>query len=297
VPVFRALVAALALAAAIAAPSGSAQRVAGKQFLSFVRGPSIFVTSNSGVATRVLRGKASGNERDSNDIWYSEPAWSKDGLLAVTRGGYPTGSHWYADVAVVRKGKKWLWFEGTSAVSGAPAWAPDGRRIVFVGYGWSDGGGLYIQKLSAREAFELTSQHDDVDDTPTWSPDGSTIAFARTLNGKTRIYLVRPNGTGLRRLTTAEGWSPSWSPDGKRLAFDNGKRLGIVDADGRHLRYLPGPNGLRVNPAWSPDGKTIAFVRYRSAQSDTGDIWLVAPSGKEMRIFVTNASQPAWTTG
>jgi len=50
--------------------------------------------------------------------------------------------------------------------------------------------------------------------TPAWSPDGDWIAFASNHEGNYDIYLIRPDGSGLRRLTQSPeaelsvGWGP-----------------------------------------------------------------------------------------
>jgi Tol biopolymer transport system component len=56
---------------------------------------------------------------------------------------------------------------------------------------------------------------------PRWSPDGLLIAFFSStpdaLGGD--VYVVRPDGSGLRRLTTGDSSSrPEWTGDG-RIVF------------------------------------------------------------------------------
>ena len=46
---------------------------------------------------------------------------------------------------------------------------------------------------------------------PSFSPDGQWIAFYSLAQTASRIYLVRPNGTGLRRLGPA-GTDPVFRP-------------------------------------------------------------------------------------
>ena len=60
------------------------------------------------------------------------------------------------------------------------------------------------------------------DTTPAWSPDGRLIAFASDRAGpfNTEIYVMRPDGRGVRRLTRTAGGdavlgddsTPAWSP-------------------------------------------------------------------------------------
>lgn len=73
---------------------------------------------------------------------------------------------------------------------------------------------------------------------PDWSPDGQWIAFASDRSGELEIWVVRPDGSGLKQVTSGPGsktW-PSWSPDGKRILYtgshEGRQGLWIVGADG-----------------------------------------------------------------
>jgi Tol biopolymer transport system component len=74
---------------------------------------------------------------------------------------------------------------------------------------------------------------------PSCSPDRRWIAFqSRPDRSSERIteaiYLIRPDGTGLRRLTdmsTSDGY-PAWSPDSSRIAYSAGERLSVMNAGG-----------------------------------------------------------------
>ena len=52
---------------------------------------------------------------------------------------------------------------------------------------------------------------------PSFSPDGSAITFERFRPGRSEIYRVNVDGSGLRRLTSgANDRQPNWSPKGDR---------------------------------------------------------------------------------
>jgi len=56
---------------------------------------------------------------------------------------------------------------------------------------------------------------------PRWSPDGKTVAFHSTRKGGAQIWLMHPDGSNARQLTTlaAEADGVIFSPDGKKLIF------------------------------------------------------------------------------
>jgi TolB protein len=113
------------------------------------------------------------------------------------------------------------------------ALSPDGRSLAFV----SSRGGqadVWILDLATRKPRNLT-HHPAGDFRPSWSPDGQWLAFSSdrdsehpripkgdfTLRHSTEIYIVKADGSGLRRITRGGEYagSPAWSPDGSKLAF------------------------------------------------------------------------------
>src|ERR687895_2844660 len=81
------------------------------------------------------------------------------------------------------------------------------------------------------------------------------------------LFVVRPDGSGLRRLTRRGGAEPAWAPDGKRIAFARGRNVYVMRADGSRLRRLTRRGG--VTPVWSPDGKWLLFHRTGSYAGGT----------------------------
>jgi TolB protein len=150
-----------------------------------------------------------------------------------------------------------------------PSWAPDGHRIVFAEHYQ-----LFVIDANSRKPRRIT--HDPaLKRDPVWSPSGTEIAYVvSTLDTTTNvggtygcglIYVVRPDGTGRRRLSprSACDSGPVWSPDGSKLAFDRADRGGddlyVMTRTGtRSRRIAYRPNGFD-SFAWASDSKRLAF--------------------------------------
>lgn len=181
----------------------------------------------------------------------SDPDWSPDGRRIAFASSDKLGSRRF-DVHLVD-------FDGTHERellrrAESPAWSPDGQKIAFVrrpNPTRSDDSSIYIASADGSAARRITGRFSD---DPAWSPDGRRIAFASGLSGAGDIYVMRTNGTGLRRLThggDVDG-EPTWSPDGTRIAF---ARFGIhnglfsVNLATKRLRRMTSP-GYAGQPHW-----------------------------------------------
>ena len=153
--------------------------------------------------------------------------------------------------------------------------APDGQAIVFDLLG-----DLYTIPMAGGQATRITSGT-PWDGMPRWSPDGTTIAFISDRDGGDNLWLVSPDGTGLRKLTGEVDntlSSPAWSPDGSYLVV---RRFGPYPTAENYLTNVPlwmyhvgGGSGTRVYPgdasakstntgaAFGPDGRTLYFSSH-----------------------------------
>ena len=170
------------------------------------------------------------------------------------------------------------------------AFSPDGSRIVFVSTRIGGRANLWILDVATHTAKPLTSGNGG-DFRPSWSPDGAWIAFSsdRDSNfppGGTRwerlhladIYLIHPDGTGLKRISQHGGFcgSPKWMQDSKAVvtycmsAEDTlTYRFGSEDGDNQLLKIdivsgatvpvAAGP-GVKLLPSILPSGE-IAYLR------------------------------------
>ena len=141
---------------------------------------------------------------------------------------------------------------------------------------------------------------------PTWSPNGARIAFTRS-DLDTQIYVMKRNGTGLRRLTTdpqGASYQPDWSPDGTRIAFvdergDNADSY-VMNADGTHVTRLTTDPAADLSPDWSPDGHSIVFASYRNSpeDDDLAQIYVMNADGSGQHRVVIDADddiRPEWS--
>jgi TolB protein len=129
------------------------------------------------------------------------------------------------------------------------AWAqfsPDGTEITFTRYGPSGRSAIFIVNVDGTGAHRLTDW-DLGAAAASYHPDGSLLAFnsysESSLGKSGNIYTIRPDGTGLTKLTenhdggASNAFGPSWSPDGTQITF------GQVPPDGNGDIYVMNPDG------------------------------------------------------
>jgi len=98
---------------------------------------------------------------------------------------------------------------------------------------------------------------------PAVSPDGQWIAFTSDRDGTSQIYVIRPDGTGERRVTNSARPKngAQWSGDGTHLFFapfsDGVTHLFTVDLDGTNEHEVLSAPGRELRIA--PDGKHALY--------------------------------------
>lgn len=190
------------------------------------------------------------------------------------------------------------------AISATAALAASPRAVVYSKSTTVAGetkGGLFAVK--AGHLNQLTE--DPTDTEPAFSADGRTITFARGGD----LYSVRPDGSGLRHLTSGATLdsAPVVSPDGKQVVFER-RASEDTAADLYAVRVLGGGlHGLTSGPDddhqadFSPDGRAIVFVRDSDpGPNATEDLYSVRPSGARLtRLTRTGVDEfkPRYFTG
>lgn len=110
------------------------------------------------------------------------------------------------------------------------------------------------------------------------------IAFTSNAFDLLAIFVVNPDGTGLRNLTPDGVFEayPTWSPDGRKILFSQSGDLYVMDATGggrTKLAEAETEEGI-FEHRWSPDGRMIAYVDTRAEEDDLfNDLWVMQADG------------------
>jgi TolB protein len=162
----------------------------------------------------------------------------------------------------------------THVINAANAdWAPNGKTIV-AEVERKNGGGITLLSPTGTLIRNLTPK--GFQGQPSFSPDGKWIVYERDIaGGNNGVWLMRSDGTGLRRVTRnpfgpAEcgcDTDPNFSPDGKLITFvrikteERLQALFAVRPDGTGLRQVtPYSWNVATKHDWSPDGKLIVLT-------------------------------------
>jgi len=174
------------------------------------------------------------------------------------------------------------------------SFSPDGARLVFhewVGSWYSADVSIYVVNVDGSGLYKVTPG-----ERPVWSPKGDLIAYDTCQDTSCGIFVVKPNGQGLRQVTRDAGGNANWSPDGKKIAYcssaDGDSEIWIVNLDGSGVKQLTKNTGNDTNPAFSPDGN---YIFYLSDQN--GKAWalrVMRPDGSDIKTLRQIGTAPRW---
>jgi Tol biopolymer transport system component len=231
---------ALAIGPAASGPAGSALAAQKAVMLMNRIGPSkleLYIAHADGTGERRLL-------PDSKFLDY-DPSFSPDGQWIVFTSERSGAGQGQADLWRVHPDGTGLErLTADPSVEDAGVLSPDGTKLAYVS---TKGGGrttnIWVLDLNTKQAKNLTwdgksepSPTMNSSFRPSWSPDGQWIAFSSDRGEKwagaeqgagvghtqpLSLYIIHPDGTGLRRITTTapalSTGEPRWTRDGKSL--------------------------------------------------------------------------------
>ena len=169
---------------------------------------------NTGNVQIMVMDRNSRNIRNLAQIVGWDPTWSPDGQQILFASGTGGGVQLFV---VNRDGGGMRQVSNLPAIRGRSDWSADGQFIVtYSGPSWNRE--VYIMNADGSNARQLTPSGGNSQG-PSFSPDGKWVVFTAYFDHYgddhgCEIYLIRTDGTDLRRLTDNDycDYQPRWGP-------------------------------------------------------------------------------------
>ena len=178
-----------------------------------------------------------------------------------------------------------------------PRLSPDGTKVAVETRDDADRGTIWLYDLSRDRALrQLTFEGSH--ERPIWTPDGRHTTYSSEMDGSKSIFWMRPDGSGVERLTTAEPGEQhqphTWSPSGDVLIFGHSGKLWQRSSEGTVTPVYTAENEAFGSAAFSPDGNWLAYVRGRYINALTVHVDPFPPTGATHRISSGYGFWPVW---
>jgi len=224
------------------------------------------------------------------------PAWSPDSR----RVAYVSfeGNKSSVFIQTLRTGNR-IKVSSKPGINGAPAFSPDGRKLVLTLGGVDGNLDIHVLDINSRQTKRLTT-HRAIDTEGSWSPDGRHIYFTSDRSGGPQIYRVSANGGAAERVTFDGSYNarPRLSPDGAKLAMvhlEGGNyRIAVMDLDRKDLLILSAGR-QDESPSFAPNSDTLI---YATRQQRNGVLESVTADGLIRQRLTSgegDVREPVWS--
>jgi dipeptidyl aminopeptidase/acylaminoacyl peptidase len=222
----------------------------------------------------------------------SDPVWMPDSqglIISVERDD---------STQLLLTDRHGAWPRGVVTRTDGDCWdarpSPDGSLVAYTFRPFGD-----LNRLDLHLVNMETGQARELIGTPKlrnwhgrWSPDGKLLAFLSQQSGWDEVWIVGPDGQGLRQLTHlgADANDLAWSPDGTKLAATVNRggalHLALIDVQTGEATNLRSDEGIYMRPLWSPDGDWL-LVHYEEPARPP-DLYKVDLAGRMQQLTFSN---------
>jgi len=224
------------------------------------------------------------------------PAWSADSRRLAYVSFEDNVSTIF--VQTLRTGNR-VKVSSRAGINGAPAFSPDGRKLVLTLGGVDGNLDINVLDLATRKATRLTTNR-AIDTEGTWSPDGRSIYFTSDRSGGPQVYRIPVAGGTPERITFEGSYNarPRLSPDGSKLALvhvDRGNyRIAVLDIESRDLLILS-TGSQDESPSFAPNSDTLI---YATREGRNGVLEMVSADGLVRQRLASgkgDVREPVWS--
>ena len=254
-------------------------------------------------------------------LCWAQPASHLSNLKQLTSGGQNAEAYWSPDgrrliFQSTRDGRDCDQIYIMNADGSGVRMVSTGKGVTTCGYFLADG--KHIIYASTHEACDIYLATDTgkilkkLTDAPGYDAEATVnwktkkIVYTSLASGDLDLWSMKPDGTGKKRITTAEGYDggPVFSRDGSNLVWrahhpdtpekisryrellkDNltapmKMELFVSDSDGSNAREITSFGCASFAPTFTPDGKKILFSSNKhKCDSRDFELYLIDPDG------------------
>jgi Tol biopolymer transport system component len=124
----------------------------------------------------------------------------------------------------------------------------------------------------------------------------AAVLIPAGIPGYDPLVSIRPDGSGLRRLTAAgvSVENSATSPNGRWIVFNkfigaDTAELWLMRSNGTDRHRITSVGGRNLDPSWSPGGRWIIFAH--AATNARADLWVVRPDGAHPHFLLATANR------